>query len=193
LALRNLTAWGFRGGLINNMAAFNLKEHITATLDGVTVFNSEIAFRLRGGGSADTGAWVTVTNALVYDVATAYRYEDNIQNLRIWNNTVGANVERAFQAASSVKTGLDVRNLLVLGARPAEASHASNLTVDAAGFVDPERGDYHLKAGSPAIDTGATLAGVERDRDGVTRPVGNGHDVGAYEWQATTPRAVNPE
>jgi len=47
-------------------------------------------------------------------------------------------------------------------------------------FVNPAAGNYHLAAGSPAIDTG-TNAGVTTDLDGVTRPQGNGYDIGAYE------------
>ncbi|HUE89001.1 MAG TPA: choice-of-anchor Q domain-containing protein [Vicinamibacterales bacterium] len=183
LTVRNTTASGFRNGLISNMSAFNLKEHIDATLDGVTVFDSEIAFRLRGEGSAATGAWVTLQNAVVHTVATAYRYEEDIAQLRIWNNTLGTGVTRAFQAAQSSQNGLDVRNVLVLGPRPAEAADASNLSVDARAFVDAARHDYRLAPAAPAIDTGVTLPGVSADRDGVKRPVGSKYDVGAYEWQ----------
>ena len=43
LTIRNTTAWGFQSlGLIGNMAAFNLKENISATLDRVTVFDSGV-------------------------------------------------------------------------------------------------------------------------------------------------------
>ena len=48
ITVRDTIASGFRGGLISNMAAFNFKENVDATVDGVTVFDSEIAFRLRG-------------------------------------------------------------------------------------------------------------------------------------------------
>ena len=93
ITIRDTIASGFRAGLIGNMAAFNFKEHVDATVDGVTVFDSEIAFRLRG---PDDGARVLVKNAVVHDVTTAFRYEDDIQNLRIWNSTVGRNVSRTF-------------------------------------------------------------------------------------------------
>lgn len=178
LIVRDTVASGFRGGLINNMAAFNIKEYVDATLDRVTVSGSEIAFRLRG---PVTGAQVTVKNAVVFDVGTAFRYEDNIQNVRIWNSTVGRNVTRAFQAASAPGATLDVRNLLSIPAITSEARGSSNQRATAAAFVDAAADDYHLAPGSPAIDAGEALSGVTIDRDGVERPQGGAHDAGAYE------------
>jgi hypothetical protein len=183
LTIRDTVASGYRGGLISNMAAFNLKENVDVTVDGVTVYDSEIAFRLRGPGSSTAGASVAMKNAVVYNVTTAFRYEDNIQNLRIWNSTVGAGVTRAFQAASSSSAGLDVRNLLVLGTRPAEAAHVSNLAVGGAAFVNAAGHNYELAAGAAAIDAGVDLAAVSADRSGVARPQGSAYDVGAYEWR----------
>jgi len=50
-------------------------------------------------------------------------------------------------------------------------------------FADPVAWDYHLAAGSPAIDTGLN-AGVATDIDGDPRPMGDGYDIGADEvWQ----------
>jgi hypothetical protein len=190
LRARNVTAWGFRGGLATNGAAFNLKEHIDATLDGVTVYSSDTAFRLRGGGVSGNGAWVTVQNALVYDVSAAVRYEDNLQNLRFWHNTIGAGVRDAFVAAESVSTGLDVRNVLFLGARPPEASDPSNMTVAEDTFADVARHDYRLKAGARPIDAGVPLGVVTIDRRGARRPIGMAPDVGAYEWRPPTGQAL---
>jgi hypothetical protein len=181
LLVRDVTAWGFRGGLIANMAAFNLKEHLDATLDRVTVHSSQIAFRLRGDGPRDGGALVTITNAVVYDTGTAFRYEEDIRMLRVWNSTVGANVSSAFQAAESRDRGLDVKNLLVLGERPPEAADPSNRAVNARAFVDAARHDYTLAPGSSAVDAGIPLPSVTTDRTGATRPQGKGYDVGAYE------------
>ena len=48
-------------------------------------------------------------------------------------------------------------------------------------FVDPANGDYHLQAGSAAIDHGVD-AGVYTDLDGNPRPKGIGFDIGAYEF-----------
>jgi hypothetical protein len=178
LIVRDTIASGFRAGLIGNMAAFNLKEYVDVTMDGVTVHDSEIAFRLRGPG---TGARVVLKNAVVYDVATAFRYEDDIQDLRIWNSTVGRNVVRPFYAASAPGATLEVRNLLSIPALGGEARGSSNLRVTAAAFVDAAAHDYHLVPGSPALDAGERLMGVTVDRDGVERPQGRTHDAGAYE------------
>ena len=48
-------------------------------------------------------------------------------------------------------------------------------------FVNTAAGDFHLAAGSPAIDRGQTLAAVPIDADGNSRPRGAASDVGAYE------------
>jgi hypothetical protein len=51
-------------------------------------------------------------------------------------------------------------------------------------FVDVSADDYHLKAGSPAINAGTFLGDVTDDLEGNPRPVGPTHDAGAYEYQA---------
>jgi len=177
LVVRDTIAFGFRAG-ITNMAAFNLKDYVDATIDGVIVFDSEIAFRLRG---AAAGAHVLVKNTVVHDVLTAFRYEDDIQDLRIWNSTVGLNVTRVFQAASAPAATLDVRNLLTIQPLPAAFLAPSNLRVAVSAFVNAAAHDYHLAASSPAVDAGDRLTDVTVDRDGVERPQGGAYDIGAYE------------
>jgi hypothetical protein len=184
MTIRNTSAWGFRGGLIANMAAFNLKENVDVTINRVTVHDSQIAFRLRGPTSSTAGAWVTIMNAVVHNTQTAFRYENNIDPLRIWNSTVGRAVTRSFQPASSTVRGLEVRNLLILGGRPSEATHPSNLAVGTTAFVDASADDYQLSSNSPAIDAGIALNDVTTDRAGVARPQGGAYDVGAYERPA---------
>jgi len=49
-------------------------------------------------------------------------------------------------------------------------------------FVDLPNFDYHLTATSPCIDAGTSEGAPVTDFDGNTRPVGNGWDIGAYEY-----------
>lgn len=176
LTIRNSEFYGFRGGLITNMAALNIKENVDAVIDRVTIHSSEIAFRLRAPAN------VRVQNAVVHSVSVAVRYEDGIQGLRVWNSTFGADVVRAFQSASSGNSVLDVRNLALLGtALPAEAAGSSNLALPASAFGNAASHDYRLAAGASAIDNGVAIPEVSTDRNGTPRPQGAGYDVGAYE------------
>jgi hypothetical protein len=182
LTIRDTQAWGFQGAAVRLQAAFNLKEKIDATVDGVTVWDSEIAFRVRGSRATPNGAWVRVRNAVFHDVEVAFRYENDIDPLQVWNSTVGLGVEKAFEAAASREDGLDVRNLLLLGPTlPTEAAGESNLAVGPEAFVDPASHDYRLSAGSRALDAGQLVEGLAADRAGTARPQGAAHDVGAYE------------
>lgn len=56
-------------------------------------------------------------------------------------------------------------------------------------FVDPQLPDLHLLGASvQAVDAGsaAVASVVSTDLDGVMRPVGNGFDIGCYEWNGPT-------
>lgn len=48
-------------------------------------------------------------------------------------------------------------------------------------------GDYRLRAGSPAIDSGSPLGAPPDDLDGVPRPAGTAWDMGAYERREDEP------
>ncbi len=48
-------------------------------------------------------------------------------------------------------------------------------------FLDPATGNYHLRAGSPAVDAGITVPWLAEDIDGDPRPIGAGYDIGADE------------
>ena len=194
MTIRDVEAFGFRAGFITNMAAFNIKENVDVVFDGVTVHDSEIAFRLRGPGSSGTnGAWVRVQNAVVHDVQYGVRYEDNLQNLRIWNSTFGAGISNAFFAAGVATPSMELRNVLVLGALPSQASsHSSNRQAQIADFINAAGDDYRLSSTSTAIDAGVALAGVTSDRLGVARPQGGGYDVGAFERVNSTADVTPP-
>jgi len=188
ITIRNTEAWGFQNGLLTHMAAFNLKENVDAALDGVTVWDSEIAFRVRGAGTTlAAGAWARVQNAVVHHTGTAFRYEDAVENLRAWNVTIGNGVGLPFQSAGASAAGVAVQNLLLLGsALPPEASGSTSLAVPASAFVDASKNNYQLASGSSAVDAGVAIAQVTTDRQGTLRPQGLGYDIGAFERPATS-------
>jgi hypothetical protein len=182
LTIRDTVAHGWRGA-ITNQAAFNLKEDVDALVDRVSVYDSELAFRLRGP------AGVRVQNAVIWGVDVAFRLEDALPGAELLASTIGGDVGAAFTDAGGPPVDLVARDLLILGdgvPAPADAD-PSNAAADAAAFVDAGAHDYRLVADAPAVDAGVALAGVDVDRLGVPRPVGAGVDIGAYEYTEDPP------
>jgi fibronectin type 3 domain-containing protein len=182
LTVRNTTFNGWRGDYVANGAGVNLKHNVNVILDGNTFYDNEIAMRLRGP-SSNGAAVVTAMNNVLYNNNRAIRYENNIYDLKIFNNTFGRGNSRLFQAAGGgAGSGFEVRNNLFFGSsKPSEASHSSNLTASSSDFVNSGSHNYRLAASSNAIDKGVRISTVTHDRDGVSRPQGGAYDVGAYE------------
>jgi parallel beta-helix repeat protein len=59
-----------------------------------------------------------------------------------------------------------------------------NLSIDPK-WVNAARGDFHLRAGSPAIDAGEALKDVPDDFERTPRPKGKACAIGAYEFRAS--------
>ncbi len=55
-------------------------------------------------------------------------------------------------------------------------------------FVDNTSGNFHLKSGSQPVDIGTNYVFpvVSKDLDNISRPQGNGFDIGAYEYPSST-------
>lgn len=183
VVIRDVVAYGFVG-FIGNQTPFNLKEAVDATVDRVTIHDSELGFRIRG-----PAAVVRISNAVVYGVDNVVRYEDGITGVVISNTTIGGNIgSDLFEDGGGGGWNAPViENLLVLDAAPpADANAASSMMVGADVFLDAAGDDYRLVEGSAPIDAGVALADVTEDRDGVARPYGAGVDIGAYEWNPDT-------
>jgi hypothetical protein len=92
-------------------------------------------------------------------------------NVKLYHNTFYGNAVDDVGLFDSAVT--DIRNNLGLSA-------SENLPATAGLFVDATSGDFHLIAGSAAVDAGQD-AGVSEDIEGTKRPQGAGFDFGAYE------------
>ena len=188
ITIRNCYAHGFRSTRISNAAAFNIKNPVTCLLDGITAYNNEIAFRLR------KPAMVTVQNCVMYNNAVALRAENLKESLTANNNTFGLNNKRQLKWIGIMPRRLKMfNNLLVSQRLPVLLARdlvlrAANWTVPqretGSYFIDAENSDYHLKAASPAIDSGKDMSLIKiiTDRDNKKRPQGAGYDLGAFEY-----------
>lgn len=99
--------------------------------------------------------------------------------------------------ANNAITGYGVR---VSGSRPivleqgttaTRVSNFTTLSTSSAGYTDAVNNDFSLLSASPLIDVGATADqwGVTTDLANLPRPVGNGYDIGAYEFSPSNPNA----
>jgi parallel beta-helix repeat protein len=70
------------------------------------------------------------------------------------------------------------------GQPPAGSPYPGDLWMVNPQFVDFAGHDFHLKSGSPLIDVGSLLSIVTNDFDGLLRPFGAVHDIGAFEWSS---------
>ncbi|MCD6364455.1 MAG: right-handed parallel beta-helix repeat-containing protein, partial [Planctomycetes bacterium] len=186
MTVRNSVFYGWDSDYIFG-SALNLKENVTIVVDGCELYDNNVGFRLRGK-SGDTGAHVTVTNCVMHDNAVALRYEDDIQELKVINNTWGSGNGQLTHSPDYPDEDDGFYNNLFLGSSVSPESDGSCMAVGAECFVDADNHDYHLVPGCAAIDAGDDMStyGVLFDLDGVPRPQGSAYDIGAYELPEPT-------
>jgi len=66
-------------------------------------------------------------------------------------------------------------------------------SIVAGSFKDAVNGDFHLVAGSTAIDAGTSIPACSPDIDGVIRPQGVAYDMGAYEASSTGVNTIHQD
>jgi len=127
LTVHDTLAHGFRGGLVR-MSAFNLKENVRVDVQGVTVHDSQIAFRIRGRtAKSPYAANVRIADSLIYDVGTAIRYEAAIEKIRLRRTTIGPGVVRVFDNQASHSRGvIDGRDILTIATELPEQLDGGN-------------------------------------------------------------------
>jgi len=135
---------------------------------------------------------------------------NRIENVRIVNDTMASGAGRSgvafyadsYGAGGNSVSGIEIANTIFAGdgaafagdAVPSLVTHSilrdpsfvgrdGNFSGDPA-FIDPARGDFHLRAGSGAIGRGLASAAPCVDADGRARRADGSVDVGAYEFEA---------
>ena len=100
LTIDGLRVHGWKAdAYIANKAVFNLKEQIQANLNNIEVYDSEIAFRLRGNRG---NALVSIENAHIYQCQTGIRAEDGLQGLKVENSIFGPQLKESVNAIGKV-------------------------------------------------------------------------------------------
>jgi parallel beta-helix repeat protein len=187
------------GGEFYNNEAFGIHGH--GTFSQITIRNIKAHNNGLGGIFLDgTGPHTLYNNVLYNDAggmninATANIYSNTAygnanDGFLLWKtgNTIRNNIAYNNGANFSTQGGNTFSNNLC-NATGGECTLAGN-----PGFVNAPGGDFHLTAGSPAIDQGFTLgAPYNVDADGVSRPQGAAYDIGAYEFGAAPPPQPDP-
>src|SRR6185295_18632447 len=137
---------------------------------GITVGGGDF---VRSQGPAD---YVKVENNIVYDnrnygideygaTGTHNVYTNNL----VYGNGTNFSLQHGLVATNTISAAPKFVNYLATGG-----------------------GDYHLAAGSVAIDAGTSSGAPKTDLDGHARPQGAGYDIGAYEYASTTSATPAP-
>ncbi len=160
--------WGGRGNILRNNiaygnygAGFQVNSLDPASPDKVynnTIFGNGVQGILLQN-------YATATNNVSHDNAQRIpSYELELRQSSVANNNlVGTNQYNLF-----INT-LD------------NSSETNNLIDTDPLFIDPANINFNLQTTSPAIDAGVTLTEVPTDFDGIVRPQGTAHDIGAFE------------
>lgn len=149
------------------------------------------------GAMISSGSDNILRNNLIYGNGVTYsaggfRFYDDSTNGVFYNNTVYGNTGIGIHVQSG--TGAVIRGNISYLNTTSNYTDAGTSTSHPAGenlegtdplFTAAGSADFTLTVGSPAIDTGPTLASVTVDFAGVTRPKGASYDRGAYEFQTS--------
>jgi hypothetical protein len=112
----------------------------------------------------------------------------NVRNTQVYNNTIYNSSPYGLYIGSS-SSNATVRNNIVYQSGGIQNQGvgtvlSNDLTTDPK-FVNPAGADFHLQAGSPAINAGTAVGIVTTDFDGLPRPQDTFVDIGAYEFAST--------
>lgn len=173
----------------------------------IDVYNNKI-YDVNGAGIVlareANGSTSTLQNIKVFNNITYNTYREGIMlynhgqdvgggildNIKIMNNTIyngtSRNGIRVIHPYISLAT-VSVFNNIVYQTATAplylntEVVSGNNLINTDPKFVNAAAGDFKLLSTSPAIDAGMATNAPSFDFDNISRPQGNGFDIGAYE------------
>lgn len=158
--------------------------------NNIVAFNGSLGYPgiLMGGefGGGNDGNWNIYNNTFYQNESgEIYVSTGSSPNSIIMKNNII--VPKSGKSYYSGKTGsfFTGSNNLYYGAGNGPLWDSNRLDNLNPQFVNPETENFHLQATSPAIDAGTSAVNtiVPKDFDGNPRTVGEGFDIGVYEYQ----------
>ncbi|NVL92085.1 MAG: right-handed parallel beta-helix repeat-containing protein [Desulfobacterales bacterium] len=184
--------------ITNNIITGSRKGIYNNDYSSPTITNNIISGNANDGISSFSNSSPTITNNTITGNGYSGIYNDSTSSPTITNNIISGNTEYGIESAEGSSPQIKNNDVVLNG----DGSYlncspgAGDISADPE-FVDPDNGDYHLKEGSPCIDSGTDdVPGLpETDADGNTRIVdGDGDgvatvDMGAFEYQVAKANA----
>jgi predicted outer membrane repeat protein len=146
--------------------------------------SSGVGYTIYARGTVDTESKLKITHNTLVDSShndDAAFFIDQVGETGIWNNIIAYYETGLVSTSEIVYAGYnlyDIEGDSWVG--PVE-DDSSNLFADPR-FLNTATGDYHLRNDSPAIDSGFGPVAALNDLNGISRPQGDGYDLGAYEF-----------
>ncbi len=211
---------GFGGSIYSQFGEVTLRENIITGSSAqfgavnfqsntqVNLYNNVIAQNAGGGvyvrgtpSSPLTG--LLANNTIVHnDPVGVYAgwYDSGYSSLTLTNNIIVSHTTAIYAYPDANPNVVTATRTLFYGnlqdTDGASILNTGGITGSNPRFVDPAGGNYHLKAGSPAMDAGISLPWLTTDLDGDSRPwpAGGDYDIGADEahwWLVFLPQMGN--
>jgi len=158
-----------KGGGIYSESSSLAIENSLITRNIVDPFMSPIG---RGGGIYSSGSNTTIKNCTI-----ANNKASNVGGIQTPNGTTIYNSILWDNIPNEVNGDPVIYYSNVKGGWPDLGNIDENPL-----FVDVDNGDFHLNDDSPCINSGTSNNAPDADLDGNPRPIGDGYDMGAYEY-----------
>lgn len=211
----NLTSWSSIGGILGiyidghdsyceNISIFN--NFITGNGTGYTISTEQGGnltdihhynniYAGTGNGyqmNPDDGPFIgsVKTNSLfinnVCGNETIYCFQITDDNSSFENLTVRNNILTGLYGINAPQLDLDFHSVDHNLFNVTDSYYGDDSINASPEFVDEDNYNFSLQEGSPAIDAGSSLNAPSIDFDGISRPRGDGFDIGAFEYTGSS-------
>ena len=164
------------------------KAHGDGLRKNIAVYNNVIFGANPAGGHGGAGIAVTTEHLGTNDGNKPVIIQNNISMFYFPSGTTYVSQIRAGNA--NIASMILASNNIVYGPQYCSTEYPNCVEVGtritaapATVFINSSALDFHLKSGSPAIDTGVNVGLFNFDLEGLLRPRGNWFDIGVYEAQ----------